>query len=346
MTASSPVFSLDFPVASVHERHSALFRHQPEDFFVEEILGFEPDEQGEHLWIYLEKTGLNTHDVARMISEKSGLKIRDIGYSGMKDKKAVTRQWFSIKSNKDFNFDGLQGVQLLDQRRNSRKLKRGMHRENCFRIRLREMLTDKNMESVAKGAVTIKQQGVPNYFGLQRFGKEGANLEKSAALFDGKMRNCPRFQRSIYLSAARAYLFNSVLGKRVEAGNWNSFLEGDMMSLNGTSSVFKAEVGDEAIAGRLSDGDIHPTGPLWGAGKLETEGQVRLLESDVADTHELLARGLEHEGLKQERRALRVQPMDFSYSPDGEDALVLEFRLPRGSYATSVLRELVKAPGL
>ena len=313
---------------------------------MEEILGFEPDEQGEHLWLFLEKTGLNTHDVARMISKKTGLKIRDIGYSGMKDKKAVTRQWFSVKSNKDFNFDGLPGIQLLDQRRNSRKLKRGMHRENRFRIRLREILTDKHLESFAKNAVTIKQQGVPNYFGVQRFGKEGANLEKSAALFDGKMRNCPRFQRGIYLSAARAYLFNRVLGKRVEAGNWNSFLEGDMMSLNGTSSVFKAEEGDKAIAGRLAGGDIHPTGPLWGAGKLETDGQARHLESDVAESNELLTMGLEKEGLKQERRALRVQPMEFTYSSDGDDALVLEFRLPRGSYATSVLRELVKASGL
>lgn len=313
---------------------------------MEEILGFEPDEQGEHLWLFLEKTQLNTHDVARMLSEKTGLKIRDIGYSGMKDKKAVTRQWFSIKSNKDVNFEGLQGVQLLDQRRNSRKLKRGMHRENHFRIRLRGNLTDQHMESVEKGAAIINQQGVPNYFGLQRFGKEGANLEKTVALFNGKMRNCPRFQRGIYLSAARAYLFNQVLGKRVEAGNWNTFLEGDMMSLNGTSSVFKAEEDDKAIAGRLSEGDIHPTGPLWGAGKLETDAQTSLLESDVADSNALLARGLEKEGLKQERRALRVQPMEFSYSTDGEAALVMEFRLPRGSYATSVLRELVKASGL
>lgn len=346
MAVSSLKLSLDFPAATVYERPSALFRHQPEDFYVEEILGFEPDGQGEHLWLFLEKTQLNTHDVARMLSEKTGLKIRDIGYSGMKDKKAVTRQWFSIKSNKDFDFEKLQGVQLLDQCRNSRKLKRGMHRENRFRIRLREIRTDQNMESFAKGALTIKQQGVPNYFGLQRFGREGANLEKSVALFDGKIRNCPRFQRGIYLSAARAYLFNRVLGKRVEAGHWNTFLEGDMMSLDGTSSVFKAEEGDKAIAGRLSAGDIHPTGPLWGAGKLETHGQVGLLESDVADSNALLARGLEKEGLKQERRALRIQPMEFSYSPDGEDALVLEFRLPRGSYATSVLRELIKAPGL
>ncbi len=342
MSMSLPVL----PRALDLDRPQATFREQPEDFYVEEVLGFEPDGDGEHLWLFLEKTNLNTQDVVKIISEHTGIKSRDIGFSGMKDRKAVTRQWFSVKAGDSFKEIVHPGLKLLEQKRNSRKLKRGVHRQNRFRIRLRNIAVNDCNEVLQVGAHKIRSSGVPNYFGLQRFGKEGANLDKALAFFSGSLKKYTRYQRGIYLSAARAYLFNQVLAKRVKEGNWNGLLEGDVMALNGSSSVFASETGDEQLAGRLDSGDIHPTGPLWGAGKLQSQATVMTLENSVASEFSDLAEGLAQNGLKQERRPLRVSPVDFAVSREGEEAVMVEFALSRGSYATSVLRELVEAPGL
>jgi len=342
MSTSLPVL----PRALDLDRLQATFREQPEDFYVEEVLGFEPDGNGEHLWLFLEKINLNTQDVVKIISEHTGIKSRDIGFSGMKDRKAVTRQWFSVKAGDSFQEIVHPGLNLLEQKRNSRKLKRGVHRQNHFRIRLRNMAVSNCNEVLQVGADKIRSSGVPNYFGLQRFGKEGANLDNALAFFTGSLKRCTQYQRGIYLSAARAYLFNQVLAKRVKEGNWNGLLEGDVMALNGSSSFFASETGDEQLADRLDSGDIHPTGPLWGAGKLQSQAAVMTLENSVASEYSDFAEGLAQNGLKHERRPFRVFPVDFAVSREGKEAVMLEFALSRGSYATSVLRELVEAPGL
>ena len=221
-----------------------------------------------------------------------------------------------------------------------------MHAENHFRIRLRDLVYETGLQFFKQSIDQIRTTGVPNYFGPQRFGYQGKNLEEASDFFAGRLKKCSRFKRGIYLSAARACLFNQVLSKRIASGNWDRQIDGDVMSLNGTASFFKAEKDDPDISKRLSAGDIHPSGPLWGSGVLTTTGEAGQLEYDVATSLNAFAKGLENAGLKQERRALRVIPGKFSISPDGNDAVMLEFTLPRGSYATSVLREMVTASGL
>ncbi len=339
-------YSLDFPHAHLNEKPIAGFRQAAQDFEVEEVLGFQLSGAGEHLWLKIEKTGLNTIDVARFIAEKTATPIQDIGYAGLKDKLAVTRQWFSVKSSADLNETdfGEPTIKLLESQRNSRKLRRGSHRGNAFRITLKDISVDSAwIESVCS---TLAAQGVPNYFGPQRFGHGGNNIARAEGLFSGKLVKLPRFQRGIILSAARSFLFNQVLAARVSDGSWNQYLTGELMALAGSSSVFKAEEEDQAIAGRLAALDIHPTGPLWGKGELASAGQVKNLELGIIDNYEVLSRGLSDAGLKQERRSLRLIPENLRINTAGERELMVEFSLPTGAFATSVLREMVSAPGL
>ena len=236
------------------------------------------------------------------------------------------------------------GIKILSQQRNSRKLRKGSHRGNRFVIRLRDVAM--NEAQIISLTETLTMKGVPNYIGPQRFGNSGNNMLKAENLFTGKLGKIPRFQLGIYLSAARSYLFNRVLASRVNESNWDQALDGEVMALAGTSSVFKAQKDDEAIQGRLAALDIHTTGPMWGAGDLSSSANVKEIESGIADNTPVLAQGLVDAGLKQERRPLRVVPEKLSIRPAGERELVVEFSLPSGTYATSVLREMVVAPGL
>jgi tRNA pseudouridine13 synthase len=339
-------YQFDFPCAYQFDRQPALFRQLAEDFLVEEELGFELTGSGDHLWLLVEKTEMNTVDAARVLARISNSKIDEIGYAGLKDKRAVTRQWFSVKSAADLPEanESFGGLKILTQKRNSRKLRKGSHRSNHFVITLKDIEMDES--GIASLTERLSLNGVPNYFGPQRFGHSGNNMLKAEGLFTGKLGKIPRFQRGIYLSAARSYLFNSVLATRVKDNNWDQALDGDVMGLAGTSSVFKAQKDDEAIPSRLSSLDIHPTGPMWGAGDLTTSNTVQELESACAAKHPILTQGLELAGLKQERRPLRVVPEKLSIRPAGDRELVVEFSLPSGTYATSVLREMVVAPGL
>jgi len=339
-------YSLDFPHAHLNEKPQAGFRQTAQDFEVEEELGFQLSGNGEHLWLKIEKTGLNTIDVARLIAEKTATRMQDIGYAGLKDKLAVTRQWFSVKSSvelSDTDF-GQPAIKILERQRNTRKLRRGSHRGNAFRITLRDISVDSAW--IVSVCSTLAAQGVPNYFGPQRFGHGGNNIARAEALFNGKLAKLPRFQRGIILSAARSFLFNQVLAARVSDGSWNQCMPGELMALAGSSSVFKAEEGGQAIPGRLAAMDIHPTGPLWGKGELASAGQVKSLEQGIIEKYEVLSRGLADAGLKQERRALRLVPQNLSIKTAGDKELMVEFSLPTGAFATSVLREMVSAPGL
>ena len=334
----------DWPCALGLPRLTAVFRQQPEDFRVDEVLGFEPDGAGEHLWLQVEKTGLNTIDVARTLARLTGVKERDIGYAGLKDRQAVTTQWFSVAGAEPINSETPAGIRLLQQVRNSRKMRRGSHRGNRFAITLRDVQA--GVAEIDEWQELLGKAGVPNYFGPQRFGFDGGNVDKAHRYFSGNLPRLPRHQRGLYLSAARAYLFNQVLAERVRQGTWNLILPGEIMALDGTNSVFRAEPEDARLPARLAEGDIHPTGPMWGKGDLATGNEVKELEQAVVQQHADLADGLVQAGLEQERRALRVIPGQFAVKPAAQDAVMIEFSLPRGAFATSVLREMVIAVGL
>jgi tRNA pseudouridine13 synthase len=326
---------------------SARLRSTPEDFQVEEVLGFRPAGHGGHAWLWLEKRGLNTAQVAARIADLVGVRPGDIGYSGLKDRHALTRQWFSVslEGRAEPDWSRLQdpGLHVLEIVRNHRKLRRGTHRANHFRLLLRDAAG--NPAAVADRLAVIGTRGVPNYFAEQRFGRAEQNLEIARAmLLEGRSVR-DRHHRGLYLSAARSAVFNRVLSARVAAETWDRALPGEVLMLDGTHSLFLAESPDEALAARVRDGDVHPTGPLWGLGGRRPTGPALEAESRALSGWEDWCGALEHAGLQQERRALRLLPRELTWDR-GKDGLALGFALPAGAYATAVLRELLAAPAV
>lgn len=315
-------------------------RVSAEDFEVDEVLGFEPDGAGEHCYLRIEKRNANTEWVARQLALFAGVAPLCVGYSGLKDRHALTRQTFSVqlpgRADPDWSALAVDGVRVLAVARHSRKLKRGAHAGNRFRIRLREVQGSR--EDAAHRIVAITQQGVPNYFGEQRFGRNGENLRAAHALFGGA--RLQRSQRAFALSAARSQLFNRVLDRRVAEGSWNQALEGEVWMLAGTHSIFGPQPLDDALRGRLAAYDIDPTGPLWGQGELRSSGPVAAIEREIAASEAALAAGLAAADLRQERRSLRLRASHWAHSWLAGDALELAFELPSGTFATTLVREL------
>lgn len=321
---------------------AARIRSVPEDFLVEEMPAFEPHGEGEHLLLTIEKRGLNTSDAARRLAAWAGLRDMAIGYAGMKDRHAVTRQRFSVHLPKRVAPDvaSLQAddFKVLEAVWHNRKLPRGALAGNRFVLTLREVVGGR--DAIEARLVQIAARGLPNWFGGQRFGREAGNVAGALAMFGG--RRVRREERSILLSAARSELFNRVLAARVAGNSWDSGLEGEVWVLAGSRSVFGPEPWNEALAERLDRFDIHPSGPLWGAGELRSTGPCAEVEaSALADGDSLTLReGLEQAGLKQERRALRLVPAALAWEWRNDGSLVLSFGLPPGSYATALLQEL------
>ncbi|WP_439331781.1 tRNA pseudouridine(13) synthase TruD [Onishia niordana] len=331
------------------------YRAVPEDFVVEECLGFSPEGEGEHLWLWVEKRALTTHELARMLAQVCGVGERDIGYAGMKDRQAVTRQWFSVhlpgrEAPQDIqaaldarlNSDDACVVRLLEQARHPRKLKRGVHRGNRFQLRLSGDVVD----APALGArwQRLIEGGVPNYFGPQRFGPEGRNLARARSLLARGWRKRDDRQ-GMLLSAARSYLFNQLLAARIADGSWATPLPGEMVMLEGSASQFLADNVDDALRARAAGLDVHPTGVLWGSGRLGSQGQAAERERAVIATEPSLAAGLEAADVRMSRRPLRFRLEAPCLSREGH-ALWLTFGLPRGAFATAVLRELMTHPTL
>lgn len=331
----------DWPRTAAPPLTAATLRAAPEDFVVEEQMPFVLAGAGEHLWLKVRKRGFNTEQVAKQLARLAGVTRREVGYAGMKDRHAVAVQWFSLylPGRADPVWGALpDGLNIVEGTRHTRKLKTGALSGNRFEIVLRNCRGDR--AAALRRSAEIGTRGVPNYFGEQRFGHGGANIAEARALFAGEGKRCDRKQSGIYLSAARSFLFNAVLAQRVRAGTWDVAMDGDAMILNGTRSFFVPETVDDTIRRRLAEGDIHPSGPLWGRGELPTHAATRALEQAVVDEHADLARGLERAGLDQERRALRVIPQDLQAEWLDDTSLRLGFDLPAGTYATALLREL------
>ena len=325
----------------------ARIRVQPEDFRVEEVLGFEADGEGPHVMLKVEKRGSNTHWVAGQLARHAGVPPGEVGYAGLKDRYAVTVQHFTVNIDRrpepDWSALGGEDFKILSAARQRRKLKTGVLKGNRFRLVLRDL--SEPAASLAPKLEAISKRGVPNYFGSQRFGRDGANIPKAAAMLSGERRIHDRRLRSLLLSTARSLLFNAVLSHRVKAGNWDTLLEGDALMLDGSRSVFRSETGDAALPARLASGDLHPTGPLWGWGEPMAGGAARALEEVEIQEHPALAQGLIGAGLEAARRSLRLPVREFSWQVPDDKTLILEFYLPAGAYATAVLRELVDVDG-
>jgi tRNA pseudouridine13 synthase len=330
------------PFAHGQPMLSGQLRAAPEDFQVREIVDFSLDGSGEHVWLWVRKCGANTDWVAKRLAERAGVSAGAVSYAGLKDRHAVTEQWFSVHLPGKADPDWIAihpDFAVLNAVRHSRKLRRGALSGNSFQITIRDL--DGEPEELAAQWQTIAAVGVPNYFGEQRFGREAGNLQRAEAMFSGAERVRDRHQRGLYLSAARSALFNAVLARRVAEGSWNQLIPGEVLMLAGSHSIFSAAEGNETLRQRVAGFDLHPTGPLWGAGELLSSGAVRELEEAVAAEWPVFRDGLPAAGLKQERRALRLVVQDTTLTFPEPGVAIVEFRLPAGAYATTVMRELV-----
>ncbi len=319
---NAPYTSLpQWPNAYPASGASATLKSVNEDFVVTELPLQLPSGTGEHIWLEVEKNGANTDYVAQQLAVAAGVQEWDVGYAGLKDRYAITRQWFSIYFPKGETPDLAQlqhpEFKVLSQSRHVKKLRPGDLQGNHFRIVLRDVTGDR--DAVEANLKAVAAQGVPNYFGAQRFGFDGGNVEQGRAMLAREIRVRNPKKKGIYLSAVRSFVFNEVLALRIQQGRWGQTLPGDVMD----------------AAGR-------PTGPLWGRGRLTTTDAALALESGVAEQHAGLCDGMEHAGLEQERRALVVSPENMRWLWPQADQLMLSFALPAGTYATSVLQEILR----
>lgn len=316
-------------------------RTVPEDFIVHENLAFEPVGSGEHVFLQIQKTGENTDYVARQLARFANVRQRDIGYAGLKDRHAVTTQWFSVWLPRQPEPDWMafeNGIlKVLHTVRHARKLKRGALSGNNFKIIIRDWQGDR-AKTIGQLSL-MKANGIANYYGEQRFGNQGQNVNKALAMFNDM--KVGREQRSLYLSAARSYLFNRILSERVAAGNWNCGLPGDTFMFACSHSSFKSQLPDAEILRRLEAKIIHPTGVLWGKGEIDVSADALSIERKIIDGYDGLAQGLVASGVEKARRALRVNVDNLEWQFSNQETLQLSFTLPAGSYATSVLREII-----
>lgn len=325
---------------------SAVLKAVAEDFQVDEVLDIPLSGEGEHLWLWVEKRNLNTEEAARRIARAAGVPARSISYAGLKDRQALTRQWFSLhlpgKADPVLDKAEDETLKILKMGRHQRKLQRGAHTANGFTLRLTQLQADH--AELDKRLERIKAHGVPNYFGLQRFGFDGGNVLGAREYAERQELPVQRNLRSRLLSAGRSYLFNRVLAERVARGDWNQAKPGDLLAFTDSRSFFPAGEA-ECHDPRLAILDLHPTGPLWGQGDSPAAGDIQALEAEVAAAEPAIAKWLADAGMKHERRILRLPIGGLSWHYPGPDILQLEFVLPTGCFATAVVRELVSLAG-
>ena len=332
--------TFDWPKALGIDRASGALKSRNEDFLVMERLPETPSGEGEHLWLDIEKNGQNTAWVARQLSKWAGVKPRDVSYAGLKDRLAITRQTYSVhlpgKAAPSPHLIHIEGVKVVDYARHSRKLKTGQLIGNQFKIRIRNC--DANIDQLKSDWDKLCLTGVPNYFGPQRFGHNGQNVLTGIDWLLGRAKP-QRHHQSIYLSAVRSYLFNQILAVRVKDGRWDQLIDNDFAQFTeGKAGFFMVEPELEDIE-RCRRGKISPSASLIGLSKdeyPELDKRERALVSEFADVIE----ALESRNVMRHFRKLRVIPENPSFDVIENDP-VFGFFLPAGSFATSVLAELI-----
>ncbi|MBH3342769.1 tRNA pseudouridine(13) synthase TruD [Pseudomonas parafulva] len=330
------------PRASGQALGTAVLKAVAEDFQVDEVLDIPLSGQGEHLWLWVEKRELNTEEAARRLARAAGVPARAISYAGLKDRQALTRQWFSLhlpgKADPDLSRAEDANLRVLKQMRHQRKLQRGAHSSNGFTLRLTQLAADH--QAVDARLAQLKANGVPNYFGTQRFGHAGGNVHDALGWAERQALPEQRNVRSRLLSAGRSYLFNQVLAARVNDGSWTRAQVGDLLAFTNSRSFFPAAEA-ECADPRLAVLDLHPTGPLWGEGDSPAGARTGALENSVGAAHPALCQWLAKAGMDHERRILRLPITGLTWHYPEPDILQLEFVLPAGCFATVVVREVV-----
>ncbi len=339
------MYSLNWSYAYGVPQSQACIKTTPHDFQVHELLSEPFSGEGEHIVLHIEKKGLNTEDVARGIARLINKPAKLISYAGLKDKQALTTQWFSIHAPGEI-IAGVEqlsgpGWHVIASNRHNRKLKTGFLTGNEFIIQLRG-ITD--YADIEHRLTQIKASGVPNYFGEQRFGREGANLLRAHEVLVEGRKVKDKFLKGMYYSAARSWLFNLLLSHRVQHGTWNRVLAGDVMQLSGSHSIFVADEADAILSQRIVAKDVSPASPLPGLSKNKVKEEAQLLMNELYAPWQAWLAGLEQQGLEEAWRANIVHPQHLQWQRN-EDGIQLRFSLPPGCYATAILRELVSYVG-
>ncbi len=320
----------------------AKLRAVLEDFRVDEIPAYDPCGTGEHLFVKIEKSGLTTDQVLGQMAKHLGIKTRDMGTAGLKDRLAITTQWVSIPARASSALDtmDIQGVQIIDSKKHTNKLKTGHLKGNHFSITLRDV-DDETIAEMGKRCSLIRAKGCPNYFGPQRFGARGDNEAEGRAILQGKGRRHDRRGLRFMLNALQSALFNDVLAQRISKGMFSRVLDGDILIKADTGGRFLC-TDPKLDQSRADDFLVHPSGPMFGPKMAEPKGIAQQMERDV-----LMNSGLNMEHWKKfakltsgARRALRLDVKSLRMT-HGQDWVKLSFELPAGAYATSLIRELV-----
>ncbi|EKE84791.1 tRNA pseudouridine(13) synthase TruD [Idiomarina xiamenensis] len=330
------------------EPPSAGFKCQAEDFQVTELLDVDDDGEGEHQWLWVKKRGANTRFVAEQLAKFAGVSAREVSHSGMKDRQAVTWQWFSIQlpGQPLLDWQALEHPEFVVEKAllRQRKLRIGTHKANRFQIRLRDVSDRAALQQRWQFAVA---HGVPNYFGEQRFGRQGSNLTAMHQwlLAGGKSKRLKKSQKSLLLSSARSFLFNQVLAYRLQQQQLQTLFDGDVVNLAGSRSWFVVEQVDDSLRERLQQQDILLTGPLSGrvagrdAEQPRSGAGYELEQAALADWQPLV-QALIDKGVQSDRRPLLLYLQQPQLSWQDNDCL-LSFDLSAGSFASSVIRELI-----
>ena len=320
-------------------KQTALLKAECADFVVKEQLGYDMSGDGEFVAVKVRKTDCNTLFVGEQLAKFAGISARNMSYAGLKDRKAVTEQWFSLQMpgqpTPDFSQFSLEGVEILDVTRHQRKIRIGSLQGNHFEILLR------NVEETDELKVRLDflaKNGFPNYFTEQRFGRDGNNLTQALRWANGEIKVKDRNKRSFYLSAARSEMFNLIVSKRMELNLAQQILVGDVLQLNGSHSWFVVDESEDLaqLQQRLTQQDVLLTAPLIG----EEEKSAVDFEHEIFAQHQALFALMRQERMKAARRPILMHPQysQWQFEPNG---LRLQFALPAGSYATALIRELV-----
>ncbi|REF27051.1 tRNA pseudouridine13 synthase [Xenorhabdus cabanillasii] len=322
---------------------TGIVKAAPEDFIVREDLGFSPDGEGEHLMVHIRKTGCNTQFVADHLARFAKIPARSVSYAGLKDRNAVTEQWFCLhlpgKQDPDLTAFQLEGCEILATARQKRKLRIGVLKGNDFTLVLREI---SDRQSVEKRLQQVAQTGVPNYFGEQRFGRDGQNLVQAQRWAENEIQVKERNRRSFYLSACRSVMFNIITSIRIAQGEHQQVQNGDALQLTGRGSWFVADESElAALQQRVIDGELQITAPLPGDKALGTQNQALDFEQQCLQDYDSLWSLVKRERVESARRAMLVKPINLRWEWQDDQIVTLHFSLPSGSFATSVIRELI-----
>lgn len=319
------------------------YKQKFEDFVVTEDLGFELTNDGEHVFVFLEKCDCNTIFVAEQLAKYVGISAKFVSYAGLKDRQAVTQQWFSLhmpgQATPDFSNFNLDGCKILKVTRHNKKLKIGALKGNYFNINLTSLSDKSEIESKL---ALIKQFGVPNYFGEQRFGREQNNVIQAIKWANGEISVTDRKKRSFYLSAARSAIFNNIVRQRIAQNLHQTVLDGDILQLAGRGSWFVAQAEElPSLQQRVHQGEINITAPMVGDSPLGTTSVAFEFEQSCLQSWSNFNPLFAKERVETARRSIVVYPSQLSWQWLDDNNVNLKFYLPSGCYATSVIRELI-----